>query len=227
MHDKPHVIGQVTQLTVRLWVKDQRDGTLPSARVGWAAEPCSDGSIGPRYAALKAFTRGFIFRELKLTKRDLLEDLPRWKNKDGPTQTLTAAEIKAVRDSFSEPGFESIRDRTIFEVHMATAFRYDTVMRIPLTSLNKVSGAVTVVTKGDKTQLGKVDPAGLTHVRTYLRFRPDTDCRDLFVQADGKPFGLDPVRWTFLKSRAETRENVHDDSAFETLLYPRVQSADR
>ena len=39
--------------------------------------------------------------------------------------------------------------------------------------------------------------------------------------------GIDPVRWTFLMSRAETRENVHDDSAFETLLYPRVQSADR
>ena len=39
--------------------------------------------------------------------------------------------------------------------------------------------------------------------------------------------GLDPVRWTFLMSRAETRENVHDDIASETLLYARVQSADR
>jgi hypothetical protein len=36
--------------------------------------------------------------------------------------------------------------------------------------------------------------------------------------------GLDPVWWTFLRSRAETRENVHDDSASETLLYARVQA---
>jgi hypothetical protein len=33
------------------------------------------------------------------------------------------------------------------------------------------------------------------------------------------------VWWTFLKSGAETRENVHDDSASEALLYARVQSA--
>jgi hypothetical protein len=39
--------------------------------------------------------------------------------------------------------------------------------------------------------------------------------------------GLDPVWWTFLISRAETRENVHDDSASETLVYTRVQSTHR
>src|SRR5579859_7715422 len=36
--------------------------------------------------------------------------------------------------------------------------------------------------------------------------------------------GLDPVWWTFLMRRAETRENVHDDSASETLIYARIQS---
>src|SRR5437879_8472631 len=36
--------------------------------------------------------------------------------------------------------------------------------------------------------------------------------------------GLTPFWWTFRMSRAETRENVHDDSAFETLIYTRVQS---
>ena len=36
--------------------------------------------------------------------------------------------------------------------------------------------------------------------------------------------GLDPVWWTFVMRRAETRENVDDDSASETLLYARVQS---
>ncbi len=43
---------------------------------------------------------------------------------------------------------------------------------------------------------------------------------------DGFPrvIGLAPVWWTFLMRRAETRENVHDDSASETLFYARVQS---
>ena len=31
--------------------------------------------------------------------------------------------------------------------------------------------------------------------------------------------GLTPLRWTFLMSRAEPVENVHDDRASKTLLY--------
>lgn len=40
-------------------------------------------------------------------------------------------------------------------------------------------------------------------------------------------FGLAPLRWTFRMSRAEPVENVHDDRASKTLLYTRVQGADR
>ena len=38
---------------------------------------------------------------------------------------LTDEEISVIRDSFTRPTFEHVRDRAIFEVHMATAFRYD------------------------------------------------------------------------------------------------------
>jgi hypothetical protein len=36
--------------------------------------------------------------------------------------------------------------------------------------------------------------------------------------------GLDSIRWTFLKSRAEPEENVHDASASKAHLYPGMQS---
>jgi hypothetical protein len=39
--------------------------------------------------------------------------------------------------------------------------------------------------------------------------------------------GLTPFWWTFLMRRAETRENVHDDSASKTLIHARVQGTDR
>jgi hypothetical protein len=39
--------------------------------------------------------------------------------------------------------------------------------------------------------------------------------------------GPDPVWWTFRMSRAKPVENVHDDRASKTLLYTRVQGADR
>ena len=47
----------------------------------------------------------------------------------------------------------------------------------------------------------------------------------LLMGDDAVP-GLTPFWWTFLMSRAEPVENVHDDSASETLLYTRVQGAD-
>jgi site-specific recombinase XerD len=133
-----------------------------------------------------------------------LEDLPRWKNKDKSKTMLTAEEIQAIRACFDEPTFEMARDRCIFEVHMATAFRLDTVMRIQVGALNRISGLVTVTAKGDKEQLGKLDSAGLAHVRRYMQLRPETDCRFLFVQDNGKPltYGGACEIWRRLKKRS-------------------------
>jgi site-specific recombinase XerD len=204
LHNKPLVIGEMTQLNVRLWVKDLRDGAQPTARKGRPTQKCTDGSIGPRYAAIKAFTNGFIRKELKLTKRDLLEDMKRWKKKDPTRKGLEADEIKAVRNCFDEPTFEMVRDRTIFEVHMATAFRLSTVMKIEILNLNRVSGLVRVTVKGDKTQLGKLDPAALAHVRAYQRLRPESDSPLLFVQDNGKPLtkGGTNMIWRRIKRRS-------------------------
>jgi hypothetical protein len=39
--------------------------------------------------------------------------------------------------------------------------------------------------------------------------------------------GLTPFWWTFLMSRVQPVENVHDDRAHETLIYTGVQVPDR
>ena len=53
------------------------------------------------------------------------------------------------------------------------------------------------------------------------------DLRMALAEVLRKAGGLTPSWWTFLMRRAETRENVHDDCASETLLDARVQSAHR
>ncbi len=191
-------------LTVRLWVADMRGGTLPSARAGRPAQPCTDGSIGPRCAALKAFTSKFILQELKLTTRDLLEGWARFEPRDNPKQMLTDAELAKIRDSFTEPTFEHVRDRAIFELHMATAFRYDTVMSLPLASLERLSGRLTVTTKGSKVMDGKVDPKALVHVRNYLRLRPQTKSPAMFVKDNGDELTYDGARniWRRIQKRS-------------------------
>jgi site-specific recombinase XerD len=118
LHEKPHVIASVTPAAMRTWVADLRAGTLAGAR-----GRCSDGSIGPYFSTMKAFTKRYIYRELKLTSRDLLEDVARFEVGKSSKVMLTDAEIAAIRDSFDLPTFEHLRDRAMFEVHMATAFR--------------------------------------------------------------------------------------------------------
>jgi hypothetical protein len=66
-------------------------------------------------------------------------------------------------------------DRAIFEIHMATAFHFDTVKAMPLAALNNISGDVEVITRGGKVMQGKIDSKALAPVRTYLRLRPGTD----------------------------------------------------
>jgi hypothetical protein len=62
---------------VRQWVADQRKGVLPSNSTR-PQTPYSDQSIQPRNAALKAFTHKYLYKGIKWTERDLLEEEDRF-----------------------------------------------------------------------------------------------------------------------------------------------------
>jgi site-specific recombinase XerD len=176
----------LTPSNVRTWVADQRAGRLPSASKR-PPTACSDQTIRPRHAAIKAFAHKYILRELKLTEGDLLENVERF-DLDLPTKhPLSPDELAAVRACFNLPTFEHVRDRAIVEIHLATAFRFDTVRSMPLAALDRISGRVEVITKGGKVMQGKIDPKAMTHVGTYLQLRPQTDSPALCVTDEGKP----------------------------------------
>src|SRR5207302_2500527 len=89
---------------------------------------------------------------------------------------------------------EHVRDRALFEIHLATAFRFDTVRSMPKSALNRLTGEITIdppggqgTSKGSKVLYGKLDPKSLVHVRAYLRLRPECDTDQLFVTAAGRP----------------------------------------
>src|SRR5262245_31462092 len=143
LHGKPTVLGQLTKPNVRVWVNDLRMGKLcPNSR------PCNDQSIAPRHTALKTFSHKYIFKELKLTTADLLAEVDRWNIKLPTKDPLTPADFEQIRASLNQPTFEHIRGRAIFEMTMATALRYDTLILTPPADLNKITGEVTVVIKG-------------------------------------------------------------------------------
>jgi site-specific recombinase XerD len=184
LHGKPAVLGQLTPANVRTWVSDQRAGRLPSNSTRPQTK-CSDQTIRPRHAAIKSFTHKYILKELKLTRRDLLEEVERFEQELPAKEELDSDELARVRASFRLPTFEHVRDRAIFEIHMATAFRFDAVRSLPLAALDRVSGRVEVITKGGKEMKGRLDPNAMAHVRAYLRLRPETNSLQLFVTEEG------------------------------------------
>ena len=138
---------------------------------------------------------------MKLTQRDLPEDVERFEKELPTKKPLGQDEIAAIRACFDLPTFEHIRDRAIFEIHMATAFRFDTVRAVPQAALNEITE---VITEGGKVMQGKIDGKALAHVRTYLRLRPDTDSPALFVTDAGKPLSYHGGRmiWRRIRKRS-------------------------
>jgi integrase/recombinase XerD len=199
VHDKPLVISSVTPAAMRAWASDLRTGALPGAR-----RRSSDGTIAPYFSCMKAFTRGYVFREAKLTSADLLADIERFKPGKSSKEMLTDDEITAIRDSFNLPTFEHVRDRAMFELHMATAFRFDTVLEVPLAALDKISGRLTVTIKGGKVMQGKLDSKALARVKAYLRLRPETNCPAMFVTDAGQAVSYDGGKmiWRRMKQRS-------------------------
>jgi len=153
---------------------------------------------------LTSFNDKYILKGLKLTRRDLLEDVERFEKELPTKKALGQDEIAAVLACFYLPTFEHIRDRAIFEIHMATAFRFDTVRAMPLASLNRMSGEVDVITKGGEVMQGRIDSKALARVRTYLRMRPDTDSPALFVTDAGKAISYNGGRmiWPCIQKRS-------------------------
>jgi hypothetical protein len=102
-------------------VADQRSGALPS-RSSRPATARSDQTIRPRHAALESFSGKFILKELKFTHRDLREDVDvsRRSFRPGNPSPRTRSPRSAL--ALYLPTFEHVRDRAIFEIHMATAF---------------------------------------------------------------------------------------------------------
>ncbi|MDQ6669178.1 MAG: site-specific integrase [Chloroflexota bacterium] len=93
---------------------------------------------------------------------------------------------------------------------MATAFRYDTVLKLPEVALDRISGRVTVTTKGKdggKVIQGRIDPKAMAHVRNYLRLRRRHPARALFVKDDGTELSYQGARniWRRIQKRSGVR----------------------
>jgi integrase/recombinase XerC len=176
-HGEEPTLAAVTPVAVNRWVNEQRENGR------------SEDGIASRLVALKVFTNKFIFKEMELTTCDLLRKVPRISPPERPAYVLTEEEREQVLACFDRPTFEDIRNRALVATYMATGLRFREVLGLPLDSLDRIRGDLTVIGKGNRQRQARLSPRALKYVRAYLQVRPQSDSDRVWLQADGRPLG--------------------------------------
>lgn len=193
---EPLVLGSVTPATAARWVSEQR-------KRGRA-----DEGIASRLAALKAFTRTFVWKQAELTNWDLLEKAPRLSTEAQPKERLSDGDIAAVLGSF-DSSYVGERDRALVTVYLGTGCRLAEVLNLRVGDVDRVTGEFVVIGKGSRERACKLGQDALRVLRRYLRVRVAVDTDALWTTAEGEPLTFWGVQGVFRRLRKRTGLNVH------------------
>jgi site-specific recombinase XerD len=195
----PTTLGSLTPRAVNRWVTEQRK------------EGKKEDGIGSRLSALKVFTKKYLHEHLELTRSDLLRKVPRITPPDKPIPALIESEREQILECFNSSSFEDIRNKALLATYMATGLRFSEVLEMDLTRFDKVSGEMTVRTKGGKIRIVRLSPRALKLVREYLKIRlSEAETGRLWLTAEGTPLTYWGAQSVFrrLKERSGIRK-VH------------------
>jgi integrase/recombinase XerD len=173
---EPTTLGSLTPHNVNRWIAEGR-------RAGR-----SEDGLASDLAALKAFSRKYVFKHLELTTVNLLEKVPRITPPEKPFPRLTDTEQERILACLDKPTYADIRDAAIVAVHLATGRRFREVQELCVSDVNLLSGEIQVKAKGGDIQLAYLAPRALKLLRRYLRERPASAPTDrLWLSEDGRP----------------------------------------
>jgi site-specific recombinase XerD len=172
---EPAILGSLTLHAVGRWIASQRELRQ------------SEEGIASRLAALKVFTRKYLWLHLELTTCDLLAKVPRISTKGiSPKEGLTDDERDAVLNAFDRGTYEDIRNQALIAVYLSTGLRFNEVLQMG-TDYDKISGDFTVTAKGGKERPVRMSPRSLKLVRRYHGIRPATGSSRLWLTETGQP----------------------------------------
>ncbi len=122
-------------------------------------------------AALKAFTRKFVFRHLGMTRRDLLERVERYEPKPPRKDGLTVEQLETVLNCYSDDSYEHVRDRALVAFYASSGLRFDEVLKLSVHMVDQYSGWVKTTGKGNTERIVKVTERASKYLRIYLQRR--------------------------------------------------------
>jgi integrase/recombinase XerC/integrase/recombinase XerD len=172
---EPAVLGSLTLHAVGRWISHQRE------------QRQSEEGIAGRLAALKVFTRKYLWLHLELTTCELLAKVPRISTSEiPPKEGLTDDEREAILSAFDRGTYEDTRNQALIAVYLSTGLRFNEVLQMG-TDYDKLTGEFTVTSKGGKARPVRMSAAALKLVRRYHGIRPASGSRRLRLTEQGQP----------------------------------------
>src|SRR5439155_19360585 len=123
--EQPYV-GSGTKAAVDRWVSQQRfRGLAPEG-------------IASRLAAVKVFTRRYLWLELEVTTIDLLARVRRLAIEPEAKEMLTDDERGKLLAVFSDHWYEDVRNHAFIAVFLATGLRFQEVLGMTAAGLDRI-----------------------------------------------------------------------------------------
>jgi len=172
LHGEASVLENLTPFAVERWFADLRTGRLPSARLGRTkAPPAKEDTIASLMAALKAFSRKYVYHHLEMSRRDLLERVERYSPIPPVKVGLNQDQIEQVLGCYNSNGYEDVRDRALIAFYAATGLRFWEVMRLEVAAVDPYTGWVKTIGKGQRERQVRLGERARKYLRAYLRIR--------------------------------------------------------
>jgi len=165
--------------------------------IAYPTKRVSDSTINSYVRSLRAFSR-FLHQDGK-TKVWILEKVKPPRTELKLKNLLTLEEIKAIFSEFNPQCFLGSRNQAMLGLLLDGGPRVSELLCLRREDLNTDVGFVKVKGKGRKERLVGVSDEALLLISSYLEYRPDTDCPNLFVTFEGKRLSYNAIQMIFVR----------------------------
>lgn len=170
LHNDALVLASVTPNRVERWLGDCRQGRIPRADTRTTAKLRED-SIASNLAALKAFTRSFVWKHQQMTTRDLLERIGRYEPRPPVKDGLTPEQIEAALATYQDDAYDQVRDRAMIAFYASSGLRFEEVLKLTVEMVDPYSGWVKTIGKGNTERVVRITDRACGYLRGYLHKR--------------------------------------------------------
>ena len=171
----PPRVSALNEDIMRRWIVSLQDKPGRGSHIRASAQ-----TVNNRVRSLRAFSN-WVYQQGH-TSCHRLEKVKAPKFQKSQQEILTEEEMMRIQNAYEPETFLGARNRAIFSLMMDAGLRVNEVATLQLRNVHLDEKYVRVLGKGDKERVVPFGHGCHQALVQYLRFRPETGCREFFLE---------------------------------------------